>query len=162
MLYLNTYHIHTCNSNSMYYRHPPSKSANGDRHQKHHEVCRLVAQDRRENGTNAFNHRSTKMGKSSHDNGFSSEDDDGVDPVKLNVIIISAMQSTRLNIDITIKTYIILLIIPLTFTMMPTFLNDIYLTPNIRLLISHVITTLLMYIPNVRLKMYNQKVHTTW
>jgi hypothetical protein len=61
------------------FRHDASKIANGDRRLKHNELCRLVAQDRRENGANAFKHRCTKMGKSVNDDDSSSDDEDGVD-----------------------------------------------------------------------------------
>jgi hypothetical protein len=61
------------------YRHDPSISANAARFEKHRNFCALVAKDRRENATNAFNHRRSQIANPNDNNDSSSDDDIGVD-----------------------------------------------------------------------------------
>lgn len=60
-------------------RHDASKTANEARFEKHQSFCALVAKDRRESATNAFNHRSSRQDGHNDHNDSSSEDDTGVD-----------------------------------------------------------------------------------
>ena len=65
---------------SQAYRHDNSKIANDERFEKHKQFCKLVAKDRRENATNAFNHRNSQQHNDNDaNNNSSSEDDTGVD-----------------------------------------------------------------------------------
>lgn len=61
------------------YRHTISRAYITERFQKHAEVCQMVAQDRRENGTAAFKHRNATVSHIDDDEKESSNDsDDGV------------------------------------------------------------------------------------
>ena len=61
------------------YRHTISRAYITERFQKHAEVCQMVAQDRRENGTAAFKHRNATVSHIDDDEKESSSDsDDGV------------------------------------------------------------------------------------
>ncbi len=65
---------------SQAYRHDNSKIANDERFEKHKQFCKLVAKERRENATNAFNHRNSQQHNDNDANSnSSSEDDTGVD-----------------------------------------------------------------------------------
>jgi hypothetical protein len=61
------------------FRHDSARSASEDRYKKHQELCSLVAQDRRENGTEAFNHKSTNIKSTTGDTESDTDSDDGVD-----------------------------------------------------------------------------------
>jgi hypothetical protein len=61
------------------YGHDPSTSANAARFEKHRIFCALVAKDRRENATNAFNHRCSQQANPNDNIDSSSDDDTGVD-----------------------------------------------------------------------------------
>jgi hypothetical protein len=61
------------------YRHDASKAANEERFKRHQRFCFLVAKDRRENGTNAFNHRNSQKPVNEGQIDSSSDDDTGVD-----------------------------------------------------------------------------------
>ena len=62
------------------FRHDTSKSAQEDRREKHKNLCVLVAQDRRENGTLANRNRNTSWASNDNDSDDSDSDsDEGVD-----------------------------------------------------------------------------------
>ena len=62
------------------FRHDTSKSAQEDRKEKHKNLCVLVAQDRRENGTLANRNRNTSRASNDDDSDNSDSDsDEGVD-----------------------------------------------------------------------------------
>ncbi len=61
------------------FRHDTARSAGVERHVKHNALCVLVAQDRRENASAAFEHRSTNMATTGANSNSSSESEDGVD-----------------------------------------------------------------------------------
>ena len=60
------------------YRHDPSKTARGERYDKHHTLCGFVAQERRETASNAFKHRCDNTQESDDSDADSSDDDTGV------------------------------------------------------------------------------------
>jgi hypothetical protein len=62
------------------FRHEPSKTTRDERFEKHHTLCGLVAQERRENASNAFKHRCQNTEASDDDSdAYSSDDETGVD-----------------------------------------------------------------------------------
>jgi hypothetical protein len=66
---------------SQAYRHDNSKIANEERFEKHQQFCKLVAKDRRENATNAFNHRNSQQHVNDAHNDSSRDDETGVDNI---------------------------------------------------------------------------------
>jgi hypothetical protein len=62
------------------FRHDTAKSAQEERKEKHTNLCMLVAQDRRENGTLAYRHRNTTRASNDDESENSDDDsDEGVD-----------------------------------------------------------------------------------
>jgi hypothetical protein len=61
------------------FRHDTARIACEERAEKHHNLCLLVAQDRRENGTLAFNNRNCTHATNDDDSDHSDDSDGGVD-----------------------------------------------------------------------------------
>ena len=60
------------------FRHDNAKAASDARKIKHQDFCALVARDRRNNATEAFNHRSTNLAEHEGGSESNSDSEDGV------------------------------------------------------------------------------------
>jgi hypothetical protein len=61
------------------FRHDTARVACEERAEKHHKLCMLVAQDRRENGTLAFKNRNSTKATNDDNSDNSDDSDEGVD-----------------------------------------------------------------------------------
>ena len=61
------------------FRHDTARVACEERAEKHHNLCKLVAQDRRDNGTLAFKTRNSTTANNDDDSDISDDSDEGVD-----------------------------------------------------------------------------------
>jgi hypothetical protein len=61
------------------FRHDTARVACEERAEKHHNLCKLVAQDRRDNGTLAFKTRNSTTTNNDDDSDISDDSDEGVD-----------------------------------------------------------------------------------